>query len=201
MKIDTKPNEIKTGIEIGRQGNLLKYINTACPACGNYRWVRLYHTKNPTYTALCHHCNCATRKGIKHPNYNHLGESSPSWRGGRCKHPDGYILIFIIRTDFFRPMASKTGYVMEHRLIIAKHLGRCLHQWEVVHHKNGIKDDNRIENLELSTKGSHVIEHSKGYRDGYRQGFQDSQAEVIKELKQEIRLLRWEIKQKTETPK
>lgn len=93
------------------------------------------------------------------------------------------------------PMATKgkgyKGYVLEHRLIMARHLGRCLQPWEVVHHKNGIRFDNRLENLEMSaTIGEHSTNHNKGYRDGFIKGYSDGKDARIKALQAEIDRLR-----------
>ena len=73
------------------------------------------------------------------------GDKNPSWKGGRTRHSEGYIWIKLPK----HPNCNKQGYYQEHRLVMEKHLGRYLKKGEFVHHKNGIKDDNRIENLEL----------------------------------------------------
>ncbi len=83
-----------------------------------------------------------------------VGEKNPRWKG-RVKRSSGYYAIR--KTD--HPFASRDGYVMEHRLVMEEHLGRYLTPEEDVHHINGIKTDNRIENLELLSKSEHARLH------------------------------------------
>lgn len=80
------------------------------------------------------------------------GENHPFWNGGKIRTHKGYIKI---RCEN-HPSANAHGYyVAEHRLVMEKHLGRYLKRGEIVHHVNGIKDDNRIENLKLMSKSDH----------------------------------------------
>jgi len=144
-----------------------KQVWQACRDCGRERWVNLIGEANEPRALRC--VRCANLN-----NHN-------NWKGGRCLLPSGYIFIKLYPDAFFFPMAGKQGYVMEHRLAMAKHLGRLLHSFEKVHHKNGIRNDNRLENLELTSNGAHTLQHSKGYRDGYTQGYLEGKALALPE--------------------
>lgn len=116
----------------------------ACVDCGKERWV-------PIRRGIPVHPRCWV---CSNKRTARRGAANNMWRGGR-RRVGAYIEIRMYPDDFFYAMANLSGYVREHRLIMAKHLGRCLHLWEIVHHKNGIKDDNRIENLQLVTDDRH----------------------------------------------
>lgn len=79
------------------------------------------------------------------------GEKHPRWRGGRRHHACGYILVNMPE----HPNRHKNKMVFEHRLVMEKRIGRLLKREEIVHHLNGIKDDNREENLVIVTNKKH----------------------------------------------
>ena len=77
----------------------------------------------------------------KKGKYN--GKNNPNFKGGKKKDKDGYILVYSPN----HPHKTKNNNVRENRLIVESQIGRYLLPTEVVHHINGKKDDNRIENL------------------------------------------------------
>lgn len=110
----------------------------------------------------------AARLGISQPHVSRLlrirgkarderraaGPRHGHWKGGRIE-VEGYVHVRIDPTDPMHVMANSAGYVPEHRLVMARHLGRPLLPTETVHHiKSSERANNRIENLQLR-QGKH----------------------------------------------
>lgn len=142
-------------------------IWATCVDCGKERWV--HALKGQAKHPRC--CSCANRlkaqyltpEGRVKIGDRQRGAKNKKWNGGRTI-THGYIRLRLYQDDFFYSMTNKKGYVLEHRLVVAKALGRCLHRWEIVHHKGVMypkgsienKQDNRYpENLQLVTDDRH----------------------------------------------
>ena len=76
------------------------------------------------------------------------GSGNGNWKGGRFTNKLGYVFI----SQPHHPFANVEGYVLEHRLVMEKHLQRFLKPEEKVHHINGIRNDNDFANLILFKK-------------------------------------------------
>lgn len=83
------------------------------------------------------------------------GHNNYHWSGGRKMHSEGYVVCYHPE----HPHANKHGFVMEHRYVMEQHIGRYLTDNEIVHHINGIKTDNRVENLMLMSRSEHCRHH------------------------------------------
>ncbi len=144
-------------------------IFVACENCRKERWVLKWEWDKGEHK----HCHsCGTKYYHNHnPNSAHWGSHNFNWKGGRKIDKGGYILIRVYPGSPYYPMASQ-GYVREHRLVMARVLGRCLERNEIVHHKDGHVANNDFENLELCVANNHKL----SYREGYKRGFADGKA-------------------------
>jgi hypothetical protein len=100
--------------------------------------------------SMCHKHAEQRRRGILDDQGNRLREPH---RGGSIKvhgptlDPHGYVLARV--PDGYQGRTRDGCRVLEHRLLLEQSLGRLLEDWEIVHHRNGVRHDNRLENLEL----------------------------------------------------
>ena len=164
-----KIGDVKKAREIGRNGSG-PYIWRACIDCGETRWVRV------SQQALrCRLCADKLKRGkhysisseFKKGHHQERGANNPAWKGGRVLS-QGYTWIKLCPDDFFYQMTMSNSYIQEHRLVMARGIGRNLQPWEIVHHK-GTKypsgsmenrSDNRFENLQIIVTGSNSNLHS-----------------------------------------
>lgn len=90
-------------------------------------------------------------------NPQKMGAENPHWKGGKWISHYGYVMVNL----------GSHNFIPEHRLIVERHLNACLLSWVDVHHINGVKADNRIENLEVMSHGKHMsITAYEGWRSG-----------------------------------
>ena len=111
-------------------------------ACINPKCKEIVYARDLRASIMC---SCSARC---------RGPFTKSYKGGRVSC-GGYIFLSGM---WSHPRANSQGAIGEHILIMEKHLGRYIHKNERVHHKNGIKNDNRLCNLEL------MVHHTYGQR-------------------------------------
>jgi transposase-like protein len=108
-----------------------------------------------TYQNVCRYLRAY---GLEPNRGQRRGKDHPSYAGGRSVL-HGYVVVLMEADSPFWSMAQSNGYVMEHRLVMAEYLGRPLQSWETVHHMDGDKQNNSIDNLAL-----HIGKHGAGVR-------------------------------------
>ena len=99
-------------------------------------------SRNVRAKGMCRNCYSKDRNGITPGTGRIKGQ-----RGHSSINGSGYVIIY--NPELAKEWGLTGWYVLEHRLIMSEHLGRMLTEEENVHHINGIRHDNRIENLEL----------------------------------------------------
>ena len=116
-----------------------------CRNCGKAIYIQKCLLGKARYCSRgCHALWLRRTNGGRGPNNGH-------WKGGLSKSDKGYRMLTS------GPYAKRFKY--QHRFVMEKHLGRPLESHEIVHHVNGDKQDNRIENLEIMTRTEHIQHH------------------------------------------
>ena len=130
---------------VGKAGRRTRAEVRVCAVCGGSFLGNIYH--KPKVPACSRSCAAKVPYERSGPR---SGPRGGNWKGGRLLR-SGYVQVWA--PDHPSLVGTSRRYVPEHRLVMEEHLGRYLEPHETPHHKNGIRDDNRIENLELWERG------------------------------------------------
>lgn len=140
------------GVKLARsEGRANFKTERFCEVCGK----RIKGRSKRTCSRSCG-VRLAQQEGRWHLPTNGSRESNTNWRGGRKILPNGYV--YVLAPADYPNGTTKNGrrrYVAEHRLVVEQRIGRFLTETEFVHHVNGIKWDNRPENLKIVTYATH----------------------------------------------
>ena len=120
------------------------------------KWLKAKYKELGTLTAISKLCGVTVTHIARKMKEFEIEYKHTTENGYRTTHNQGYWMVLCKG----HRGASKTGYVLEHRLRMEEKLGRLLERNELVHHKNGNKKDNRLSNLELVTHAEHRKIHS-----------------------------------------
>jgi len=93
------------------------------------------------------------------------GRKSNHWNGGKSITVAGYVLVW--QPNHPKCIGNKRNYIFEHQLVMEKFLGRYLKSEERIHHKDHDRQNNKIENLQLTNNVDHGKLHQpKGSKFG-----------------------------------
>lgn len=164
----------------------MEWVTLACVECGETFQVTPAWVKNGRRKFCSKKCHGAhwgkqkNRLGHAHTQESRVRmsekragkavrENASQWKGGRHVDTGGYIHVMVatlppeVQTLVASMVKEKAGqsspYILEHRAVMAQKLGRPLLKSEVVHHINGVKDDNSPENLAIDMRDSHSMKH------------------------------------------
>ena len=161
---------VDLGVEVPLQGYGSKTARVSCcvvPQC----------EKRPVNRGMCSTHTQQRASGLIDDQGNQLREKK-AWRRPRTTErwlmADGYVLI---EAPEGHPRARHDGSVLEHRHVVEQYLGRYIEDWEIVHHKDGNRQNNIISNLEL-------LDGRARKSEGHPPGHEVSSGELMRGLEQ-----------------
>jgi hypothetical protein len=141
-------------------GKMIHYFSHYCTECylksrhvGEKNCIDCGKVIKGYFAKRCHSCEQKFRwANTKCPQLIRTGEKHHNWKGGKMMR-SGYVML--LRPD--HPRANRDGYVLEHILVWEQAHGKPLPKGWIVHHLNGIKNDNRPQNLPAMPNKKHYL--------------------------------------------